>query len=140
AREKKGGSRLTPTCVGTPPRLGQRRRRSEAHPHVRGDARYLGAVAVDGVGLTPTCVGTPFCRSAWSASTRAHPHVRGDAGAVELPRGLDGRLTPTCVGTPATGYTARLSPLGSPPRAWGRRRMTRKSTSSSPAHPHVRGD
>ena len=89
--------------------------------------------------FTPTCVGTARFPKIAPASNPVHPHVRGD-GVVALHH--------------------RSSPVGSPPRAWGRlvvcqrfksvRRFTPTcvgtadrpvfQSASCPVHPHVRGD
>ncbi len=114
-------NRFTPTCVGTtPPRRG-RRDRIAVHPHVRGDDDQGTPIPHSRHGspprawgrlsqalfkhldrrFTPTCVGTT--RPALPPSLRGtvHPHVRGDDFIVDrcVDRGI-----------------------GSPPRAWGRRR------------------
>ena len=89
--------------------------------------------------FTPTCVGTTFLRMLGMTKEGVHPHVRGD----DVMRSI-------------TYATA----AGSPPRAWGRRRIWRwggaftrftptcvgTTVQSSPSfrprtvHPHVRGD
>jgi len=50
-----------------------------------------------------------------------HPHGRGDGlSFVAFVLGLE-RFTPTGVGTASIEYSVIAFPLGSPPRAWGRR-------------------
>ncbi len=151
--------RFTPTCVGTasgPRRLVSIR---AVHPHVRGDGAQFGrdVLRVDGSPprawgrqadqdgrhagqrFTPTCVGTAPTPPTPIGRPAVHPHVRGDGGVVWCAGGAGG---------------------GSPPRAWGRRRIlhdawgTRRFTPTCvgtaatvsrcwlrrPVHPHVRGD
>ena len=89
--------------------------------------------------FTPTCVGTATTLLASTTTRTVHPHVRGD-------------------GPQRRGVYVR--PLGSPPRAWGRRpqplprlravRFTPTCVGTAiwgarahrwtPVHPHVRGD
>src|SRR5690606_7189550 len=88
---------------------------------------------------TPTCVGTTAQRQAGAGWWPVHPHVRGDNSSRAV---------------------SRPSGPGSPPRAWGQRRLlgapagdgrftptcvgtTRsgwRPSSGSAVHPHVRGD
>ncbi len=151
--------RFTPTCVGTAPRTRRHARHPPVHPHVRGDGarpprccesvcgspprawgRHISALDPRRDGrFTPTCVGTAMC--GWLPRTRpaVHPHVRGDGNGVSA---------------------WPFSRHGSPPRAWGRRLATSRSTCrvrftptcvgtaascavalrAAPVHPHVRGD
>src|SRR5579872_6607823 len=117
--DRAGGSRFTPTCVGTMG-AGKRRFRSPwVHPHVRGDdyfrwaairtcvgspprawgrCRNGGIVEVDG-GFTPTCVGTISKTAPATTPPWVHPHVRGDDQGAARKLALS---------------------TGSPPRAWGR--------------------
>ena len=111
--------RFTPTCVGTAAGRTGSGRRPSVHPHVRGDGSASGRSAsscngspprawgrrgalhrrIVGLRFTPTCVGTARFPKIAPASNPVHPHVRGD-GVVALHH--------------------RSSPVGSPPRAWGR--------------------
>mgnify|MGYP001190351610 CR=1 FL=1 len=92
--------RLTPACAGTTLGRGSRRRRTGAHPRVRGD---------------DSSSHVPMPESAGSP-----PRARGRR-AGGRPEGVPPRLTPACAGT--TSRTRRAAPLarGSPPRARGRR-------------------
>src|SRR5690606_10382650 len=139
ARGGKGCARYPPTRVGPTRPSSQRRSSLPVHPHARGDdaraARGLGFF----VRYTPTRVGTTPSRYFPASCIAVHPHARGDDIAYLL-------------------YF--ISPLGTPPRAWGRhgpgdglpghRRYTppRVGTTISHArpplartvHPHARGD
>ena len=114
--------RFTPTCVGKAISTSSTRSHRMVHPHVRGEGWRLGRSADGCIGspprawgrrtlstrirqfarFTPTCVGKAQPASAGGRPSAVHPHVRGEG--VEI--------------------AARLhtSP-GSPPRAWGRRRV-----------------
>ena len=114
-------SRFTPTCVGTASGTPTPAQNIRVHPHVRGDGRgWRGDDAADQgspprawgrrlnrhpfalhVGFTPTCVGTATVSTGATSGTGVHPHVRGDGTRKAAPAN---------------------EPLGSPPRAWGRRR------------------
>ncbi len=170
--EQPAGLRLTPTCVGrtmipspypgeccgSPPRAwGGRAQR--AHPHVRGEDSYrpqsFGQVAGSpprawggqlqaaelrpGGRLTPTCVGRTQPSHPYRWLPSAHPHVRGEDSSTSA---------------------RKITPGGSPPRAWGGRaevdsdhlpgRLTPTCVGRTmgpgdvlrrdPAHPHVRGE
>src|SRR5579871_2000914 len=139
APDRRGETRLTPTCVGTTLPCRSNRRAMAAHPHVRGDD-VLGAGAGHGhLGSPPR---------AWGRRMR------------EVADQLPHRLTPTCVGTTEEIARPSRGVYGSPPRAWGRRGRQRRrglgvrltptcvgttrappqAPPSPPAHPHVRGD
>ena len=132
--------RFTPTCVGTAHSGHMRSALISVHPHVRGDGvnttksrlmllgspprawgRRDSVLSCFGSGrftptcvgtawspvphassyrFTPTCVGTAQARCSTSCLASVHPHVRGDG---------DGFLI------------RHPKPVGSPPRAWGRR-------------------
>ena len=151
--------RFTPTCVGTALNLGSRHSIDTVHPHVRGDGPHIShqdrahngspprawgrrcPVGLDEVShrFTPTCVGTAVAWARTFIVASVHPHVRGD-GVLSSRR-------------PSMS-------IGSPPRAWGRRRGGRSprqcrrftptcvgtatritpSTVKRTVHPHVRGD
>ncbi len=151
--------RFTPTCVGTAVIDFMSRLAKAVHPHVRGDGQLRGDMVVLCAGspprawgrlpkllrvalecrFTPTCVGTANHWQSSSLRAAVHPHVRGD-GSV--------------------GHAGYRCPVGSPPRAWGRRLKhggvfavgrftpTCVGTASAPSHrapdssvhPHVRGD
>ncbi len=119
---RKRSPRFTPTGVGTThigcPSLSVK----PVHPHGRGDNRLVGGGRTGKIGspprawgqllmrytascaprFTPTGVGTTTCCSRSSARSSVHPHGRGDNN-------------PSCVRTSSTS--------GSPPRAWGQRRI-----------------
>ena len=134
-------------------------RRSEKHPHVRGEdaavieqrsddwetpPRAWGRLcaSVTGplkAGNTPTCVGKTVLAVCRSATTRKHPHVRGED-------------------RPHAKRTTQ--PMETPPRAWGRLQKPRReveAVGNTPTcvgktstrldtrpplrkHPHVRGE
>ncbi len=146
-------------CVGTTPVAAGTDASHPFHPHVRGDNVAL-ALQADGwygspprawgqlrlicqplsrARFTPTCVGTTTGRT-WAGSvTSVHPHVRGDN---------------------SLNWFLRNALGGSPPRAWGQRRLgsawqrrcrftpTCVGTTTTQlrplrvgaVHPHVRGD
>ena len=142
--------RFTPTCVGTAGSLEAERKRypvhptcvgtaclwtgqvqqKTVHPHVRGDGAmssprsglntgspprawgrliYLNKTCYNGR-FTPTCVGTAIFQPRGLKPLSVHPHVRGDG---------------------ATGLAKEFSVFGSPPRAWGRRRLKIRCSRSS---------
>ncbi len=151
--------RFTPTCVGTTPHGRRGREGTAVHPHVRGDdcsgvqarscafgspprawgRRWRTSSGDSGMRFTPTCVGTTASMPRGRSVRAVHPHVRGDDALA--PRTM-------------------TVPIGSPPRAWGRRaegpepgRVVRftptcvgttgavpGSPARRPVHPHVRGD
>ena len=75
---------------------------SAVHPHVRGDRARRVTVTTSRTRFTPTCVGIANPRPFDNSHTAVHPHVRGD-------RVRD------------RGH--QVASLGSPPRAWGSRRV-----------------
>ncbi len=107
-------------------------------PRAWGRRRDGRSVRLD-VRFTPTCVGTALAVWALHPVLPVHPHVRGD-------------------GSPSTGVLNDT--VGSPPRAWGRRRSRRPPVGrrrftptcvgtapisattcrATTVHPHVRGD
>ncbi len=151
--------RFTPTCVGSASSLGFATGRASVHPHVRGErqrrkydhsmssgspprawgARTPRSAWSPAGRFTPTCVGSACASVGGSSRWSVHPHVRGER-------------------TNAASFSA--SSPGSPPRAWGapaeRRRGHQRhrftptcvgsasaisvSDSSTPVHPHVRGE
>ena len=150
---------FTPTCVGTARPARTTRSARAVHPHVRGDSVPYRSNASPASGspprawaqrtsllrprsqpgFTPTCVGTAAVASIAAPPARVHPHVRGDSNRWPY---TEGRL------------------VGSPPRAWGQRRLrppeeSRKRFTPTcvgtatrhgwpirflAVHPHVRGD
>jgi len=126
------GSTLAPPSNqprGSPPRAWGRHRPNNTAPH---NSRF-----------TPTCVGTARYRHWHAVGARGSPpRAWGRPDLAQLADALF-RFTPTCVGTAATPYTspppAPVHPhvrgdgsragshvsrrAGSPPRAWGRRRL-----------------
>ena len=147
------GRRFTPTRVGTTRvEIGQRPRRRFTPTRV-GTTQYgktrdalrftptrVGTTASDaerlGHRFTPTRVGTTHGEPA--PSSRFTPTR---VGTTAGPSGLRAasRFTPTRVGTTGTPTRPRCV-NGSPPRAWGRRRVRERRGSRHAVHPHARGD
>ncbi len=120
ARPRPPASRFTPTGVGTASSSFKCRTEPTVHPHGRGDGndqtrrpfpcrgsppRAWGRRRGPGrpsmpQRFTPTGVGTAIQRRIGAFLRPVHPHGRGDGQALRDPWG---------------------TPLGSPPRAWGRR-------------------
>src|SRR5690606_13844149 len=114
-----GGRRHT--RVGTTTSRDHSRHRRADHPHARGDdfrekksrhstlgsrPRAWGRRATHydvtpGLRITPTRVGTTTCERARSTASSDHPHARGDDDEER---------------------ERVITDIGSPPRAWGRRR------------------
>ena len=131
--------RFTPTCVGTTPSSPCTKYTTAVHPHVRGDDARGVSETLTRVGspprawgrhfpfhvarrhgrFTPTCVGTTSPWGLVNPSFTVHPHVRGDD---------------------TWNVLLASSRIGSPPRAWGRRRSRDPPSRSRSVHPHVRGD
>ncbi len=97
-------SRFTPTSVGTA---------RTSTPTVSWSRQF-----------TPTSVGTAASHMSVSISPPVHPHERGD-GELLGRSGISLRFTPTSVGTAVCDAAQKRGAGGSPPRAWGRRRVSR---------------
>ena len=95
--------RFTPTCVGTAGDLGDVVPDGPVHPHVRGDGAGARELRRARARFTPTCVGTANSQVAFIWWASVHPHVRGDG--VDIRQDAD-------------------TLIGSPPRAWGRPRVS----------------
>ena len=111
--------RFTPTCVGTAA--------STAGRLVGSPPRAWGRLQACDRPAEPSGDGA----EAMGLGHSVHPHVRGDGVPVH------GELHPHVRGDGGP------SVLGSPPRAWGRRRERRYVTAAQTwrsVHPHVRGD
>ena len=159
ASRARGRRRFTPTCVGTTSVRPRPRPLSPVHPHVRGDDEKAGHTDFKTTGSPPRAWGRPGLVAGSAASVPVHPHVRGDDLALMLR--LDGQLVhPHVRGDDHLSPQNICLPLGSPPRAWGRRGHAVRRTpglrftptcvgttstagsrpSSRTVHPHVRGD
>ncbi|SDQ03930.1 hypothetical protein SAMN05428996_0014 [Quadrisphaera sp. DSM 44207] len=139
ARSRVQIRRITPTCMGTAANRRAARRASGGSPPRAWGRRHPARPRRDGVGITPTCMGTARRGPPRARQLGDHPHVHGDGEGVSSSRGGSG---------------------GSPPRAWGRRRMRSSSsmisritptcmgtagpggprTGTARDHPHVHGD
>ena len=97
-RGQNGGN--TPTCVGKTERAPAQPRRSEKHPHMRGED--LCDLTIHG-----ETIETP-------------PHAWGRRERL-LPTQLGYRNTPTCVGKTFALHDDTDLPKETPPHAWGRR-------------------
>ena len=131
--------RFTPTCVGSALSPPGSARSGPVHPHVRGERGPSGRLPHTPVGspprawgalysprsrllkarFTPTCVGSASRSGCSPGTSTVHPHVRGE------------RVT-------ARAKSSYL--YGSPPRAWGARRLYGSNSLTGPVHPHVRGE
>ena len=154
-----GVRRFTPTCLGKAVPVGENRSETTVHPHVCGEGsltyvcefcspgsppRVWGRHQVHeqpGAGLrfTPTCVGKASARGAGGRGCSVHPHVCGEGSST---------------------FLGDVTPVGSPPRVWGRHqhrpvppgtpRFTPTCVGKAPAntglpasaavHPHVCGE
>ena len=131
--------RFTPTCVGTtrwpPPDLSP----PAVHPHVRGDDLEGVPSDWDGFGSPPRAWGRPLDSRCHLVSLRFTPTCVGTTEAFSPLVGLV-RFTPTCVGTTRSALKLKVTSSGSPPRAWGRQRLSPLRSVALAVHPHVRGD
>ena len=137
--------RYTPTCVGkTIVRIGVGPI-LKVHPHVRGENRRHLAIPQTAIGTpprawgkrdpdrpdrlhnryTPTCVGKTSYWSSSASCTAVHPHVRGENSDDDLRAIADSRYTPTCVGKTNIGKSDLTLKSGTPPRAWGKRNLSK---------------
>ena len=134
-----GGWGITPACAGTAVSGRSPTGGCRDHPRVRGDGRQVGRRHRKRRGITPACAGTALAPVVRFIVNGDHPRVRGDGRFSDL---------------------VPMPPLGSPPRARGRRRDPRRQrrrhgitpacagtafTTDWPAsgprdHPRVRGD
>ena len=152
--------RFTPTCVGKPKSRPRPSANPTVHPHVRGEADGRLLITASAIGspprawgsragrpgsrhssrFTPTCVGKP--RSNWERSRKCtvHPHVRGEAQPGASTASSVGGSPPRAWGSRKLGRVARVEDAGSPPRAWGSRRPNPVTSPSNAVHPHVRGE
>ncbi len=137
-------NRFTPTCVGTAlgrrdPPLG-----TPVHPHVRGDGARMRRLTITRDGSPPRAWGRRGPSVASPGGSGSPPRAWGRLGEHKCQQ-PQSRFTPTCVGTanhpPPLAPVAPVHPhvrgdgdvgaaramlaLGSPPRAWGRRRPDR---------------
>jgi hypothetical protein len=114
-----GGSRFTPTHVGSigPGRAGPGRR--SVHPHARGEHAKITEAPVLPNGSPPRT---------WGACER---HRRRRAGR---------RFTPTHVGSMAVRMSTPFLSSGSPPRTWGACTALAMPRRCSSVHPHARGE
>ncbi len=157
--EGRARERFTPTCVGTASAGSASRSSHPVHPHVRGDCESVMQAAVSDHGspprawglrvrqarrahgrrFTPTCVGTASARRPCPPRRAVHPHVRGDC-----PCGV--RPPPWALGSPPRAWGLRRvrSPFRRPPRftptCVGTAPAPTPAPTASAVHPHVRGD
>ena len=87
--------------------------------------------------FTPTCVGTTRCGTGGgSAGVPVHPHVRGDDSTDAAQRTARHAVHPHVRGEDVDGEsTLRDRLVGSPPRAWGRRRRRRLTSRANAGSP-----
>ena len=135
-----------PTCVGRTPGLIAWPLASAAHPHVRGEdpatncavyassgspprawgGRRHGLATLEQRRLTPTCVGRTPSAATGGRGLRAHPHVRGEDGDQFVGAGqYEGSPPRAWGGRRITGGGGTTS--GSPPRAWGGHRRSQRA-------------
>ncbi len=131
--------RFTPTCVGTTGARAWANLRPAVHPHMRGDNLYVAIVLAwiagspphawgqlrsdtahpTDIRFTPTCMGTTPGSCGSLRNQSVHPHMHGDNGD-------------------ANTYSDPFG--GSPPHAWGQRRMRWTTRGGKTVHPHMHGD
>ena len=111
------------------------------HPHARGDDDPASSRRRRPRRFTPTRVGTTLGWPALTTSPGARRFTPTRVGTTPLLRRAlrPVRFTPTRVGTTTARAWPRLAPVGSPPRAWGRRPPASAAAIVS-VHPHARGD
>ena len=133
-------SRFTPTCVGNTVRAMRWRDHYAVHPHVCGEycssyaatcdsrgspprvwgIRRRSLVSLDRARFTPTCVGNTLAGHSTPCTPPVHPHVCGEyrLGIVDSSRRLPGS-PPRVWGIRLASRRSTMPALGSPPRVWG---------------------
>ena len=129
-------------------------------PHVRGANLRAFLMMLRHCGSSPRAWGKWTAEPCTAPPDTVHPHVRGankDTKAGATPRfgssphawgkcqqGIntnvsDGGSSPRAWGKWMVFNSGCIMSSGSSPRAWGQCRTSRRNTSQSPVHPHVRG-
>ena len=153
------GPRLTPTGVGSTAARRAAPRRAAARPHGRGEhlpwslsssmnggspPRAWGALKLHPEPghprrLTPTGVGSTTSASTWRRCSAAHPHGRGEHSVAMVDHYEDAGSPPRAWGAPhpqpADLGEPRLTPTGVGSTGW-----KAAGTTTTPAHPHGRGE
>ena len=118
ARQREGGPRSIPTCVGFTSADLVPAGPLPVHPHVRGVYNTVFTVREALSGPSPRAWGLHVVSTLIKNLDTVHPHVRGvyHPGRAEL-----------------------IQVLGPSPRAWGLRSKVFPTASAASVHPHVRG-
>ena len=131
--------RFTPTRVGKTIAFSTLASHRSVHPHARGENYPRGSPKMIGFGSPPRAWGKLHTRPRRPTGSRFTPTRVGKTSPAR-PTGRARSVHPHARGENSPGADGGGEECGSPPRAWGKRMESGRSSSPATVHPHARGE